>query len=165
MKYRNPFFWVLSIILVQLVFLAGCHQTSTDTNINTAAVPSMTTDKYIAITYTSTTGDVFSDDPFTPFAKNGSIFLIVTFYIENHGYTNFPIDQLNYVAIVNSISYQYYPNSPHYLSHPMGSGTTILNGSKYIGTIVYEIPTTDLQSGFTIVFSSSDSYNFIWNRG
>ncbi len=91
--------------------------------------------------------------------KPGSIFLIVTMTIENHGYDEINTNPNYFSVIANSIKYDY-TSSTFSLDDKLDT-VNILDGGILKGSIAFEVPTNIDE--FKLQYKSYKNYNVIYN--
>ncbi len=169
-KKRRKLWWVLGGCASFLVFIIGIigtlanSPTSSTTSLSNSATTNAITSNTknslgIIISYSlKTATQIGSDYPSLP--SSGDIFLIVSFNIENNGYSSFNTNPFYFSVITNNIKYNYSADS--YLLDNQLKIVDILNGGTLKGDLAFEVPANS--TDFQIQYNGLGGFNIQWVR-
>ena len=87
-------------------------------------------------------------------------FLIINMSLENHGYKAFDVNISDFAAIIDNIPY-HYDNATFLTKSPLNS-STLFDGGKTAGHLVYQIPKDN--TTYAIRYLNSGKYYFIYTH-
>lgn len=115
----------------------------------------------IVITYSGITTNQIGSGSFPNTPQQGYIYLVVTFSIENRGYSEFRISSSYFNVVVNNILYEDDLFASVDLEDYM-TRVSVLNGGTFTGSLAYEVKITDIGLGFTPVYDGYGTFNIEW---